>query len=230
MADQAKKCMQEMQTFTEVAETIRDSKGGYFLHLEQQQHYNQLFYFVQQALDSVTGMQTTNGRDFLDPVDEEVLHQIQWENTVVCQECHTVNPKRKKKCIGCGKPDGIKMAKMEKCDKAPVEDVPRKQSFQFRVDPDAHDVTISCQAHEKFSHVPSGHKDRKTIVLTEPFFCNPNSYDRVESVLRQIGIENGISRYGGGRICVRMGCHTLSASNLTRKKLFVICAKGNFCP
>ena len=47
-------------------------------------------------------------------------------------------------------------------------------------------------------HVPHNHQpDQPDVIVSDPAFVNPNSYDSLTAVLRKIGHDAGISRYGG---------------------------------
>lgn len=51
----------------------------------------------------------------------------------------------------------------------------------------------------KYSHIPHGHKNVpvKEFQILDPAFMNPNSFETVALVLREIGVQMGIRRYGG---------------------------------
>ncbi|CAC5422487.1 unnamed protein product [Mytilus coruscus] len=61
-------------------------------------------------------------------------------------------------------------------------------------------MTDTTEVHSEFSqfdHVTSNHQGKHELFLTDPVFCNPNSSLSVARVLRKIGAENDIIRYGG---------------------------------
>ncbi len=201
--DRMRLCQENMEKFLEVSKNIRDGSSKYFRDLEQN-HYDQLFYFIDQAIKYVSALQKLQegtAHEYVDNIDDEVEILSLAKTTIVCSECGTSNPKRKLKCQGCGKREGISVARAQRNDE-PTTSVPAQQySFIFKVDPTSKEVSVSTtgsdDADTRFHHIPSGHKGAKTVTLTEPVFCNPNSIERVASVLRQIGLENGVSRYGG---------------------------------
>ena len=52
----------------------------------------------------------------------------------------------------------------------------------------------------RYGHVPSGHpRDPPDIIIGEPIFTNPCSFANCAEVLRKIGKDAGIIRYGGNK-------------------------------
>jgi hypothetical protein len=56
--------------------------------------------------------------------------------------------------------------------------------------------TVVTATTDKYAHVPAQHSPI-TIKVADPIFVNPNSYLSLAEILRKIGQECGISRYGG---------------------------------
>ena len=57
--------------------------------------------------------------------------------------------------------------------------------------------TTTIEESCPYDHVETNHCGVHEILITDPVFCNPNSYETVARVLRKIGLDNGIVRYGG---------------------------------
>ena len=74
-------------------------------------HYEQLYCFIESAIKVVMKEQTATEGGFLDSVDEKILQDAQDESTITCPICGFVNGKRKLKCEGCGEKEGLKRAK-----------------------------------------------------------------------------------------------------------------------
>ncbi|CAG2197472.1 unnamed protein product [Mytilus edulis] len=77
-------------------------------------------------------------------------------------------------------------------------DKPEHPKIIFEND-DAEESNMT-QVHSEmtqFSHITSYHDGKHEVVLSDPVFCNPNSIATVARVLKKIGEENGIIKYGG---------------------------------
>ncbi len=62
--------------------------------------------------------------------------------------------------------------------------------------PEGEDEEI--RRYERYDHIPSNHKQTApNISLGDPVFLNPDSYANLTLVLRNIGINAGLHRYGG---------------------------------
>ena len=49
---------------------------------------------------------------------------------------------------------------------------------------------------ERYSHIPSSHDKPVQTIMLDSVLTNPNSHESVKMVLGQIGLDNGIRRYG----------------------------------
>ena len=168
-------------------------------------HYEQLYYFVENAIKVVAAEQHKNGTCVSDSVDQTVQDTRTEELFLTCCSCGTKNVRRKIVCTGCNSKEGIKMARNNAKDTNSNTETPKQTSFckiQFETkEDDSVDITTTygVETSERYDHVNSNHLGKKELVITDPVFCNPNSFESVALVLRQIGIENGITRYGGSR-------------------------------
>ena len=61
---------------------------------------------------------------------------------------------------------------------------------------DSTDETVNLRDY--FPGITSPVDERVEVTLGEPTFQNPNSYESVANILREIGIKSGISLYGTG--------------------------------
>ncbi|CAC5422228.1 unnamed protein product [Mytilus coruscus] len=113
--------------------------------------------------------QTKNGNEVVDCIDRRVEKDIQDELMITCTACGRLNRKRKLICEGCNEREEAK-------------------NTAIKVEHDEDNV---------YDHVPTNHKASHQITITDPVFCNPNSYDTVAMVLRKIGKDIGIYKYGG---------------------------------
>ena len=82
-----------------------------------------------------------------------------------------------------------------------VEPEERPLTILFEDDVDLEATTVSVPAlNEKYAHINSNHIVKKCVKITDlASYKNPNSIATVVSVLRNIGVRQGIHRYGGKR-------------------------------
>ena len=70
----------------------------------------------------------------------------------------------------------------------------------------------------RYGHVETGHLGKKEVTLMEPaLYANPNSYENVAKVLREIGKRNGVSIYGGNDRAWTFVCCDGLPFNIVRK-------------
>ncbi|CAG2237124.1 unnamed protein product [Mytilus edulis] len=138
----------------------------------------------------------------MDSIDDLVKKNFNKENYITCKNCQTLNDKLKRVCIGCGEREGIKEAKAIQKDKKKSSQ-PKKEMIQkivFEHDKEKTDMKDTTEVHSEFAqfyHVTSTHQGKHEFFFTDPVVCNPNSSLSVARVLRKIGEENDILRYGG---------------------------------
>lgn len=166
-------------------------------------HYTQLYYFVDAALKDVQAQQIKVGDHFRDDIDDQV--EVRGSDTIQCEICGKHNPKRKLICDGCKEKEGLKAAREKKtqqtCGMEPVRGSMsyKTKATEFNYDADQVKTTrFVCETEDcKYAHVQHGHKNVKEMIILDPIYANPNSFETIAMVLRQIGLENGIYRYGG---------------------------------
>lgn len=170
------------------------------LDMMEKLHYEQLYHAVQGAIDNVKQDQCNVDGKMVDPIDLQLAQETVDDTTIKCTTCGTLNRKRKIVCEGCNEKDGLKKAKEQKKNEK-EEDIPvkpTKTSFvKYAVDEMDHTSTINFEQTNRYEHISSGHRGKHKILLTDPVFCNPNSSETVARVLRKIGKDNKIKRYGG---------------------------------
>ena len=190
--------------FKEIVGVVMDQNSEYYKSYEAV-HYEQLHHFVNDALSIVMDEQYFQNGKLKDNVDKEVEEDSQ-EFVTMCVSCGVINSNRRQICVGCKEKDGIRKAKQNKqeaarsCDKLTDKHNESFLMIEFQLEQNG-DIRASTsndvEPHERYPHVIQNHAGKKEIILTDPVFCNPNSFEAVASVLRQIGLENGIKRYGG---------------------------------
>ena len=229
--------LKECQYFQSAVDQIISQSSENHKKMEND-HFIQLCYFLQTAINDVRSEQNNKNGKVSDKIDELVLKEQQKESGVVCSTCGTLNRKRKIVCTGCNERDGLKKSKVIEKN---VASEPKKKDYTetfHRLEFEKiSNVSTSVRRSEqslyneqsRYEHVISNHVKPHELVLTDPVFCNPNSLETVARVLRKIGKENGIIQYGGTRrywtfICCD-GLPYLICKKL--KEEAVICAIGD---
>ncbi|CAG2250797.1 unnamed protein product [Mytilus edulis] len=69
-------------------------------------HNEQLYHFIDHAIEVVLAEQQDKDGHFEDPIDLKVRQDIVEENYIKCAACGTLNSKRKQKCTGCDEREG----------------------------------------------------------------------------------------------------------------------------
>ncbi|CAG2220191.1 unnamed protein product [Mytilus edulis] len=191
---------QENDKLKSIISDMIDQDSEDYIRMETE-HNEQLYHHINHAIQIVLKDQKENGEDFTDSIDDLVKKNFNKENYITCKNCQTLNDKLKRVCIGCREREGIKEAKAILKDKKSTQ--PKKEMIQkivFEHDKEKTDMKDTTEVHSEFAqfdHVTSNHQGKHELFLTDPVFCNPNSSLSVARVLRKIGEENDILRYGG---------------------------------
>ncbi|CAC5391852.1 unnamed protein product [Mytilus coruscus] len=141
----------------------------------ERDHYEQLFYFIDNAIEDVIKEQET----------EVFLWKVEWIKKITCD--------------GCKQRDGLKQAKERRKSYSANDSIKQVKPSLHRITfkTDENQTIVEEEDEERYQQVQSNHSEKHNIVLTDPVYCNPNSMETVARVLRKIGTENGIVRYGG---------------------------------
>ena len=109
----------------------------------------------------------------IDDINGFVVDSKRATEEKVCDQCGAIGPISKRKCPNC------------------------KGDF-LRIDIDINSYHRKHEPHNPVEHFYSEPQENNIkVVVGEPDFCNPNSYDAVSTVLRNLGKRAGIKRYGG---------------------------------
>jgi hypothetical protein len=160
-------------------------------------HQQQLAYFLDVALREVYKEQHTMERTFTDYVDDAVESDRMAKQFQTCAKCNLVLEKTKRKCTACG----VNLKEARKAKEAPGEGSQREEEVATELEEISMDTDVSGKkGHERYNHITSNHPDQPPkIIIADPIFCNPNSYDSITLILRRIGQDAGIHRYGGDK-------------------------------
>ncbi|CAC5398225.1 unnamed protein product [Mytilus coruscus] len=185
---------QEQHVLQTVTDEILSQSSERFIKLEKS-HFEQLYYFIDSAIEVVMKEQTKNGNEVVDCIDRRVEKDIQDELMISLPQAVQVNRKRKLICEGCNGREGLKAAKELK--KKTSDTIVKEKSISYvklSFLQEAKNTAIKVEHDEDnvYDHVPTNHKASHQITITDPVFCNPNSYATVAMVLRKIGQDIGI--------------------------------------
>lgn len=192
----------QKQQFLNVANAMINQDTPYEESLEKT-HYTQVYYFINAALQEVKTQQRQEEEMFVDNIDDDVKERT--TETINCEFCGAENHKRKLVCDKCKAREGLTAARSKAKEHKEMEHPqrqPRAKKFHSKeLTYDAGQIKstkfVSETDEGKYSHVPHGHKNVKEFQILDPAFMNPNSYETVALVLREIGVQMGIRRYGG---------------------------------
>ncbi|VDI14752.1 Hypothetical predicted protein [Mytilus galloprovincialis] len=109
-------------------------------------HNEQLYHFIDHAIEVVLAEQQDMDGHFEDPIDLKVRQDIVEKNYIKCAACGTLNSKRKQKCTGCDEREGIKKAKLDQKNTKP--DPKKKEKIPKLVF--IHDEDQGKVSHETF--------------------------------------------------------------------------------
>lgn len=188
---------------TSIINQISSQNSEYYNKLEQI-HVEQFNITLQNALTDVLSEQSLENQTLNDAIDVQAKKNMYELEKVKCVDCGSDYPKRTRICKVCKSNSGILKFKKEQTSKGETS----KEHLVFL------DSDEPNYRDEQYKHIPSNHQSAKEAILTDPVFCNPNSLENVAIVLREIGRENGIFRYGGTKrhwtlVCVDGLPHTL---------------------
>ena len=159
------------------------------LHREQQTA------FLFTALQEVKEEQVVKEGGITDVIDQTVEKAELDRLYIKCQECQELVLKRSKKCNWCKK-DMTKSRKVATEEKsAGPRPIPKVKLTEV-----TNEGAGKVDREERYPHIQSRHPDEPvTVTVADPVFCNPNSFDSLITVLRKIGKDAGIHRYGGDK-------------------------------
>ena len=187
-------------------------------------HWIQLSQFLDAAIQEAVVEQQQQQREaststeYSDVIDRLVEEAHLKKEFIKCAHCETLNIKTKRKCQECNQ--SLRGKHQENCLEKDDKYVAMKPiTEQGHVMREVNPITIyykkqgkqktyempmlGCRTaveRDRYDHIPSGHPDHPIpVTMLDPVLVNPNSYDSVILVLRKIGQDAGVTRYGGGQ-------------------------------
>ncbi|CAG2237719.1 unnamed protein product [Mytilus edulis] len=189
--------MRDKETFVQGITEIREQTCEEYEQLEKL-HFEQLHHFIQNAIDAVKNEHKMNEEEdsYLDEIDKRTHEAERRKDILVCTLCNAENGKNKIVCDNCKRREGIKEARIKKKDTDTCGTNKKTMSKTEEIKISKTDDNQDSK-YVRYQHVPSNHKGPTSTTLGMPAFVNPNSNETVSLVLRHIGINMGIKRYGG---------------------------------
>lgn len=187
---------QDSEKLKLVVDNILTESSPQFAKFEKD-HSEQLALFIKSAIETVMLEQKDEDGEIIDDFDVTAAKESLEDHMIQCP-CGEWNADRKIVCTKCKRRDGLKKAKESK--KESTADYTPKQKTMLKklvFEKDSDNNTVVREEELRYAQVSSNHKGKQEIIVTDPVFCNPNSLETVARVLRMIGTENGIVRYGG---------------------------------
>ena len=172
---------------------IRDAEDPLFLELDKA-HYNSLCHIIEANIKSVASEQRNTSGDLIDFIDEKIERDTFLVSSVCDKNGLTIQYKRtKRKCYICHS----QLTKTIKHSNAQSS-----STFIYRAVIDPYTKKLEKKPTEesqgRYEQIPSNYPNEiPQVKVGEPTFLNPNSYENCREILRKIGVEAGIERYGG---------------------------------
>ena len=191
------KCAEEHGVCNE--ECVQSQKFGKYKEI----HNEELNIFIQAAIEQVLEDKNYDRvtETYTDNVDGEVKKRHENEFFKKCPGCATLVQKSKRKCPECQQSLTKKHIASMLPDSSESENTATQRNLpEFE---DIADRTKTGSAKKniitgQYDHVPNNHQTSHIPVkLVDPVFVNPNSPESLRLVLRHIGKEAGVHRYGG---------------------------------
>ncbi|CAG2237735.1 unnamed protein product [Mytilus edulis] len=188
--------MRDKETFVQGITEIREQTCDEYEQLEKL-HFEQLHHFIQNAIDAVRYEHKMNEEEdsYLDEIDKRTHEAERRKDILVCTLCNAENGKNKIVCDNCKRREGLKEARIKKKDTDTSGTNKKSMSKTEEIKISKTDDNQDSK-YIRYQHVPSNHKGPTSTTLGMPAFVNPNSNETVSLVLRHIGINMGIKRYG----------------------------------
>ncbi|XP_063404446.1 uncharacterized protein LOC134687918 [Mytilus trossulus] len=228
----------EKKEFKKIVSNIQDNDSDYYqelesIHLEHLQHY------IQTAIDAViTDRMTSRSStdDFEDEIDKQDFHESRKKDILICTLCGSENARKKLICEGCKGKKGIKEARKNSNSQTTAK--PKKKEkpvLTEELNSNSTERKENTANYSRFSYVSTNHKGPTAVSMGMPTFQNPNSSESVAMILRHIGMQAGIKRYGKDNdrdwtfVCCDGRPHSLFQKILNEAVICTHCINNKAC-
>ena len=158
-------------------------------------HERELDTAIKKALEQ----EEEKGSDEIDKRCKHRLRILSASKGVTCVDCNEEYHVRKIVCDSCKSSIGIAKYKKQKTQELEESFNKSKEEVIVIHDSDDEDAEKeeSSEKSGQYMHVESNHKGAANLTISQPVLVNPNGYEGIKSVLKHIGISNGIGQYEG---------------------------------
>ena len=163
-------------------------------------HRKQFTLFVQSAITEVVEEQISNAEGYMhDHIDNAVEAAATAKIYQTCPACKSLVLRRKRTCTNPRCAVNLKEAR----ERSSTEQGETSSSAFEKPSMQVYETeqTNEDQLMEtRYGHVTHNHPEvPPDVIVSDPAFVNPNSYESLTAVLRKIGQDAGITRYGGNK-------------------------------
>ncbi|CAH1778669.1 unnamed protein product [Owenia fusiformis] len=145
-------------------------------------HHQEQHLYINTFLSDITKESKTR-----DDIDNKVQQNVRQRLFKTCTNCNYLNDKTKRKCKECHAP----LTPLVPLTPTNID----KQQNRNKIAQNK--IIKENDDSEMYSHIKSNHTRTDRPAMMDPTMVNPNSYASLEAVMRDIGKEAGIERYGG---------------------------------
>ena len=177
---------------TSVIKNIPDAEDPLSLELDKE-HYNSFQHIIKVNIKSVANEQRKTSGDLTDFIDKK----IERDTCVVCYVSEkngiTTQHKRTKRKRGICRSQLTKTVKHSNTQSSSTS------IYLAVIDPCTKKLQKKPaeESQGRYKQIPSNHpNETMQVKVGEPTFLNPHSYENCAEILRKIGVEAGIERYG----------------------------------
>ncbi|CAG2187549.1 unnamed protein product [Mytilus edulis] len=160
--------------------------------------------------------------DFEDEIDKQDFHESRKKDILICTLCGSENARKKLICEGCKEK---KQSLREK----------EKPVLTEELNSNSTERKENTANYSRFSYVSTNHKGPTAVSMGMPTFQNPNSSESVAMILRHIGMQAGIKRYGKDNnrdwtfVCCDGRPHSLFQKILNEAVICTHCLSNKAC-
>ena len=165
-------------------------------------HYEQLLFpYLSSRIAKVIGEQSQQGDKWIDLVDEKVEYDRKKENYKICGVCEQENNKTNRKCNRCG--ESLSQSQTKRSVERDEPRVLTKNVSETRLKATVEGGNLLKLSAEKqqrdrpeYAHIKCDNSgDKPNVFVLTPTMVNPNSYDAIQQVLLDVGMQSEIHQY-----------------------------------
>ena len=181
---------------SDMCETEPNTPSSSFINDIKQAHYKELYHVLDLAIEQVSEELNCDGNSnqWIDDIDKDI-ERLEFEKQFKkCPRCNYLLEKSKRKCPQCKETvaDFNKASNKSNVNNTVVSQVSSHKPIMRQYGKEK----PATQPDVKFNHVKSAHDQVPSeVILLDPVFVNPNSFESIVLILRHIGKKARISKY-----------------------------------